>query len=221
MSFFTSQLDVQLGVSVDLVPGTRVPEEGMVLVRELINGTEHCRVSTDVAAPYLGFSYAETLDPVYKSIVEVLTVDSAKKVTLKHVPVTGQYSAKNLATGAAVTIDSADQNVLTTQANAQDVIEVTYRYAPTVEETLLFDRTMIPKLSASDMTRNIGVIIKGTIFTNYFDASANYADTTKVLGVASGGLVTMVAPTDTKAIPRAEIISIPSQDKPYLGIRLL
>lgn len=221
MSFFTSQLDVQLGVSVDLVPGTRVPEEGMVLVRELINGTEHCRVSTDVAAPYLGFSYAETLDPVYKSIVEILTVDSAKKVTLKHVPITGQYSAKNLATGAAVTIDSADKNVLTTQAAAQDVVEVTYRYAPTVEETLLFDRTMIPKMSASDMVKNIGVIIKGTIFTNYFDASANFADTTKVLGVASGGLVTMVAPAATTAIPRAEVISVPSQDKPYLGIRLL
>ena len=83
------------------------------------------------------------------------------------------------------------------------------------------DRVLVPSISSSDMTGSIGVILQGVIYTNYFDASADFSDTSKELCVTEAGLVGVQDEGGALAKIPGKVIALPGVDNPFLGIRLV
>jgi hypothetical protein len=99
-------------------------------------------------------------------------------------------------------------------------VRVQYRYAPSTTEVLMEDRVLIPTMSSTDMLGSIGVIMEGIVYTDQFDAKANFADTSMSLCVTATGLVGMQASNGTLAAIPGSVVSVPGVDTPFLGIRI-
>lgn len=206
-----------------IVPGEVVAQEGMPLVKVLVNGKEHCRCGNSEKAPFMGFSYTESLTPAIKSKVEVLVADPDEaKVVIAATPVTGQIAVYDATENTLVADATVEGNVVTVpEALKGKEVKVVYRYAPSVQEVLMQDRVLVPSISASDMTGSIGVILQGVIYTNYFDASADFSDLSKELCVTEAGLVGVQAAGGELAKIPGTVIALPGVDNPFLGIRLV
>ena len=203
-----------------IVPGQSVPAEGLPLVREIVNGKEHVRVGSDVKAPFIGFSYTESLTPVIKSRVEILKADvDTGKFTLAAAPITGQVSFYD-ETGAMIEGVVVEDKVATAADNKGQMIRCQYRYQPTVDEVLMSDRILVPSMAASDMTGTIGVILEGIIYTDMFEASVDFSDVNIKLAVSTNGLVTKQDDEGSLAEIPGVVVSVPGVDTPFLGIRV-
>lgn len=205
-----------------IVPGEVVAQEGMPLVKVLVNGKEYCRCGNSEFAPFMGFSYTESLTPAIKSKVEILVADADEgKVVLAATPITGQIAAYDATENTLINV-TVNGNVVTCPDTLKGKeVKVVYRYSPSVQEVLMTDRVLVPSVSASDMTGSIGVILQGVIYTNYFDASADFSDLTKELCVTEAGLVGVQTAGGNLAKIPGTVISLPGVDNPFLGIRLV
>lgn len=214
----TSYLKIIDAQDTPIVPGEHVPAEGLPLVREVINGREHVRVGSSVKAPFMGFSYTESLTPLVKSKVEVVKADvDTGKFTLIHAPITGQVSFYK-EDGTSISDAVVSGNEVTATNNKGEMIRCQYRYQPTTEEVMMEDRILVPSMAASDITGSVGVILQGVIYTDMFEASVDFSDPEIKLAVSTNGLVGKQT-GDLAEIPGV-VVSVPGIDTPFLGIRL-
>lgn len=217
----TGRLMILNSQEIAIVPGQTVNAEGLPLVREIVNGQECVRQGNTTVAPFVGFSYTESLTPLTKSAVEVLTANSETgKLILKNEPLTGQFSVYLATSGAAIECTVSGKEVTVPEANKGMAVRVQYRYAPSTTEVLMEDRVLIPTMSSTDMLGSIGVIMEGIVYTDQFDAKANFADTSMSLCVTATGLVGMQASNGTLAAIPGSVVSVPGVDTPFLGIRI-
>lgn len=202
-----------------IVPGEVISAEGMPLVRELVNGREHVRVGSSVKAPFMGISYSESLTPLVKSKVErVMANPDTGKFCLIHEPITGQVSFYDEA-GAVITDATVTGREVTAESQKGKYVRVQYRYQPTTYEVITEDRILVPSMSASDMTGTIGVILQGVVYTDMFEASADFSAPDIELAVSENGLVTVQDEEKTLAPIPGTVVAVPGIETPFLGIR--
>lgn len=216
----TGMLKIVDAQETPIVPGEVISAEGLPLVRELINGREHCRMGNTVKADFIGFSFTESLTPVVKSRVEVLLADAETgKLDLTYEPITGQVSFYD-EEGAAIADATVDGKTVTAEAQKGKFIRVQYRYQPTMEEVIMTDRVLVPSLAANEMTGSIGVILEGLIYTDMFEASVDFNDPEIKLAVSENGLVGKQNEDESLAAIPGKVVSVPGVDTPFLGIRV-
>lgn len=208
-------------------PGASFHSEGQVAVRVAGNTAAGVQASagaaTDVFAGFViaGTSALPFAEPTYTK-VETFLVPATGVVTLSVTPASaGDVGIYDLTTNAAVTgatVTGAQVSGLT----AGDQVQITYKYDLTVVQRRALFGDIQPGGYVGDTIGQIGVVTRGTVYTSEFDHSADYtkAGTTAALQLVAGadGQVKLgTVGTNGAAIP-GYIVSLPTQDVPFLGI---
>lgn len=213
-----------------LATGETVDQEGLAMIQTLESGVEKCEVSNGAASEvFVGFSYGQRFTPVYKSHVENTAVPAASPYTLnlEKTPVSGQLlvvaddSALTVVSGTPTTgqVKWVSGTTLTfNSAQAAATLKITYRYSPTALE-LTDELQSIDTIHASDYIGQIGLIDKGDIMTDMFDSSVNWAAGDTVY-MKSDGTLSNTQSASESSISNAIIFHLPTEDYPYLGVRL-
>jgi hypothetical protein len=210
-------------------PGASFHSEGQVAVRVAGNTAAGVQASagaaTDVFAGFViaGTSALPFAEPTYTK-VETFLVPSTGVVTLSVTPASaGDVGVFDLTTGLAVAqppavVTGAQVSGLT----AGDQVQITYKYDLTVVQRRALFGDIQPGGYVGDTIGQIGVVTRGTVYTSEFNHGVDYtkagtsASTALVAG-ADGQVTLGTVGTNGAAIP-GYIVSLPTQDVPFLGI---
>lgn len=212
----------------DVLSGIAIQEEGMALSFIKDNGITKVHPSLGVANEvFAGFSLSRNVPPEFVPNVEEFIIKDSLIHDLVRSPMAGQCLVK---VGGSI-----KSIVLTTPANAGQVMLtgntlafaagengkscfVQYMYEPTISEAAVFTgHAVIGSLAFRSMD-NIGCIVRGTISTNYFDASVDWSAALAVkLGV--NGMVTTTGSGAT--LPNVTIMNSPNSTDPFLTLRMV
>lgn len=220
MSFYLPSSKIELSHEANVAPGAVILAEGLALVRVNNAQSQGVLPSTGAATDvFAGFSFAGTSAlPFPESLynkVEQFVVPSTGSVTLSLTPIAGQVFVFDNTTGGAVSPAPTVTGNVVSGLTAGDTVTVTYKYQMTIVQERVQFGDVQPGGYVGSYIGQIGVITRGQIFTSEFDASKNWAAATSVKLAASGQLTDQ---TGTGVTIPAQIIALPGQDVPFLGI---
>jgi len=218
-------------VEKNVTTGYSVGAEGMALMQALEAGEETVRPSAGTAPDiFVGFSWAHNIVPSIVSRVDAITVPASPG------PYTGQLKT-NLVAANIMVLRVGDSTVLTegdatnadeysvndttgvitfNSADAEEAMIVTYRYSPSALELKFeYPEANVNINPAFEIIRSIGVIIRGEVFTDQYDAAIDWASATSVK-LGASGIVTTSGSGAT--ITGARITHVPDAANPFLGI---
>ncbi len=211
---------------ISILSGVSVQAEGLCIAQAFENGNEVGKLSSGTADVFLGFSYGQVYTPITKSIVveAVVPATSPYTVTLPQTPILGQLMITNGTTEQTLGTPATDPNeysivdkvVTFHSGQASATMTFTLRYSPSVMELNTGDFLQITTMSASDVIGSIGVIKRGVIFTDQFDAGDTFVGGAQV----SMGIGGIVVAGNANAIPNAFVSHVPTIENPFLGIRI-
>lgn len=213
----------------NLATGVAISEEGIALVFTKEGGETKVQPSTGAAGErFAGVALARNLPPAALPIVEEGLIGADGTGSLTRAPLAGQALLK--VGGVALTIvndpahvPAADEIVLAGTSfkvdvsNAGKKLSAQYLYAPTVQEA----RTVLGDAPYGGLAANalgtVAVIKQGQVATSFFDASADWSDTTYAKTVAGGKF----APADkATGIPGVVVKNSPSVGSPFLVLEI-
>lgn len=179
---------------------------------------------------FLGFALTRLSYPTKEVVVEILT-PVATALTLSYTPVTpstdmvlqrvdtGEYigyagsgaDGKFTISGAAVTLHADESGVQ---------MRAIYKRAITVEEAerKYFKSGDLATREAASVTRSVGVVRRGLIFTDQFiaaDSWNGYNAASQIISTASG-LLTLASVNGGKV--NGKPLAVPTPDSPWLGV---
>jgi hypothetical protein len=206
-----------------VAPGAVNLAEGQVLTRLATAQAAGVAPSTGngTAEIFVGFSHAGTSAAPfleqYAIMVEEFLVPATGAVTLQRTPVTGQTGVFDITTNAAVSSPAVSGNQVT-GLTVGDQVRVTYKFAMTITEAVSKYGNVQPGGFSGDYVGQVGVLKRGTIYTDQIDTSIDWT-TAKNLVVGVGGIVTAKAsPASTDVLINGYIVAAPSVDYPFLGL---
>lgn len=197
-------------------------QEATPLVFGLENDVRVVGPCTGAAGEVLaGFSFAQTsAAPVLPGDavrVESGTTDAAGKIALSSVPMANQVSVVNVATGAAIAVDSVTGDTVDlTATHAAVEVKVTYRKTLSVKEAVSLVGHQQPGGYSGSVYGQSGVAQQGTIYTDRIDSGVNWAAATAVK-LASGGILTSQGGSGVAI--NARVVAVPTADYPFLGLQ--
>lgn len=212
-------------------PGAHFSAEGQAVVRQAGATSVGVVPSTGQASDiFCGFAIAGTSalpfpEPTYTK-VENFLVPATGSITLSMTPSSnadvGVYDLTTSSAVASPTVNGAKVRGLT----AGDQVQVTYKYDLTAVTRRALFGDVQPGGYVGDTVGQIGVVTRGTVYTDQFDHSLDWtqagsADKKHTLAVAANGQVTMVDKSTTvqpNAVINGYVVSLPTQDVPFLGI---
>jgi hypothetical protein len=214
---FSKYLDSSEAV---VAPGAVIDAEGLVLVRA--NGAQAAGVlpsTGGTAETFAGFSIAGTsaapFAEGFTNKQETFRVPASGKVTLQFAPVPTQFFAfdndTNVAVSPAPTLAGKELSGLP----VGDSVTITYKYPLTVVQARALHGDVQPGGYSGAYVNQIGLLKRGMVYTDQFDASKNWAAATSVKA-AAGGQVTDQSGSGI-TLP-AVIIAVPGSDVTYLGL---
>lgn len=207
---------------VKVATGITIAAEGIALVRLAANQADGVLPATGTSSAaaevFAGFSIAGTsaapFPEGYATKVEKFIVPGSGTVTLSQTPVSGQVSVFDVTLGApdtSITVTGAVVGTLTIGSE----VNVTYKYALTVVQARALVGDTQPGGYSGAYVGQIGMIKRGTIFTDQFDAAVNWAAATG-LKMKANGIVT--DQTGVGNSINGAIVAVPGVDNPFLGI---
>ena len=154
--------------------------------------------------------------------VEQATLSVSGTYTLQQVPVSSSYMLYDNTAGAIVssgyTIDAYGN--LTYAAGAGHLVTVTYQVALTVAQAAAKFGNIQPGGYFGDYVGSWTVMREGTIYTDQFDTTVDYSVATSIK-TAAGGKVTSNAGTTSAPAISANVVSIPTNTRPFLGLSFI
>jgi hypothetical protein len=217
---------VVLSTEMTVAPGATILAEGQALVRS--NGATYLGVlpstgtSTDV---FQGFSFAGTsaypFPEQYTNNVESFTVPATGSVVLSLTPLAGQVAVYDLTLGEPVTGFSVTGNTVS-GLTVGDTVNVTYKYAMTIVQATALYGNVQPGGYSGAYVGQIGVITRGFIMTDQFDASQNWmaagATSSTQIVLGASGQLTLGTPGTTGVAFPGSVVRIPDEYYPFLGV---
>lgn len=202
-----------------VAPGAVIDAEGMVLVRQAGAQAAGVMPATGVATElFAGFSIAGTsaapFAEGFTNKQETFLVPANGKVTLQFAPVPAQFFVFDNDTNAAVAGATLAGAVIS-GLPAGDQVTVTYKYPLSVVQARALYGDVQPGGYSGAYLQQIGLLKRGVVYTDQFDASKNWAAATGVKA-AAGGQVTDQSGAGI-ALP-AQIVGLPSAETAYLGL---
>lgn len=200
--------------------GANIVAEGQALVRAV--GAPATGVQQSMAATanelFAGFAVigvsAAPLQALYGTKVESFVVPGSGIVALAYTPVAGQVAVFDNTAGAAVGTPAVVANTITT-LTAGNSVTVTYKYALTVIQSRALQGDVQPGGHAGSVVGQVGVAKRGVIFTDQFNAAVNWSAATAIKLAANGQITDQ---TGTGATIPGYVVSVPTQEVPYLGL---
>lgn len=212
-------------VSTDTVvaPGAVIDVEGAVLIRAVgapASGvTKGAGGANDIFA---GFSIAGTsaapFAQAYASKVETFTVPAGGAITLAFTPVAGQIMVYDNTAGAVVAITGGVTLTNKTIAGltASNSVTVTYQYAQSVVQQRAQQGDVQPGGYSGAYFSQVGLVQRGLIYTDQFDASKNWSVATAIKMAANGQLTDQSGSGGT--LVGAYVVAVPTIEVPFLGL---
>lgn len=213
-------------------PGASFHSEGQAVVRQ--PGATSLGVAPSMGQKgevFCGFAIAGTSalpfpEPTYTR-VETFLVPATGAIVLSLTPSSNaDVGIYDLTTKSAVTSATIAGNKIS-GLTAGDQVQVSYKYDLTVVQRRALFGDVQPGGYVGDTVGQIGVVTRGTVYTSEFDhaidwTQASSADGKHALAVAANGQVTLVDTTATPApdntLINGYVVSLPTQDIPFLGI---
>lgn len=200
--------------------GANIVAEGQALVRAVgapANGVQQSMAATATEL-FAGFAVAGVsaapFQALYGTKVETFVVPGSGIVSMAYTPVSGQVAVFDNTAAAAVATPTVVANTVTTLA-AGNSVTVTYKYALTVIQSRALQGDVQPGGNAGAVVGQIGVAKRGIIFTDQFNSAVNWAAATAIKLAANGQITDQ---TGTGATIPGYVVSVPSQEVPYLGL---
>ena len=220
-----------------IATGSSVGAEGIPLVgtiEENVQVVAPCTIANDLT--FVGFSFAHNLVPTVASKVEEVVVPSAAPYTtqLSRTGLVATQIAVFNAAGTILTETAAAPTALQYVCNdttgvltfnvarAGDTMTVAYRYTPTtLEVKYSWPHESLNINPAFEYLDTVGVIIEGEVYTDQYDVSVDWANTTAIYLGAGVLYDTAGGSTLITAVAGAKVIHVPEVDNPFLGIRFV
>lgn len=209
-----------------LQSGVVLTNDGQALVSGFVNGVFGVKVATGAAGEvFSGFLKAQTsATPFFPTVgvkVEETTLPTGGTYQLAKIPLSGTISVYNetdgaLIAGANVAVSAGGLLTVTGADNKQ--VLITYQYTLSAQEATARVGSIQPGGYAGQYAGTASVMKSGTIYTDQFDTTVDWRAATGVK-LAAGGIVTNQAGTGTSL--KAQIVSIPTVIRPFLGLRIM
>lgn len=209
-----------------VAPGAVILAEGQALVRTSGAMSQGVMPSTGANTDiFQGFSFAGTsaypFPEQYTNKFESFLVPSSGTIVLTFTPISGQVFIFDTTTNAPAT-GWTNTNGTITGLTSGDTVNVTYKYSMSVTQTVALYGNVQPGGYSGAYVGQIGVVTRGFVMTDQFDASQNWAGATNsgatqiVLGAA--GQLTLGTPgTNGIAFP-GTVVRVPDELYPFLGV---
>jgi len=204
--------------------GASITAEGAALVRAAGATASGVTMSQGTSGEiFAGFSIAATsaaaFQAAYQTKVEKFVVPSSGSVQLAQTPVSGQVFIYDQTAGAAVAISggvSVTGNVVA-GLTAGNTVLITYKYALSVQQARTIQGDVQPGGYIGDYIGQVGLIKRGLIFTDMYDASKDWSNVgANGILLGAGGILTTSG--SGSALTGAYVVSLPSQEVPFLGL---
>lgn len=203
-----------------LSPAAHITAEGQALVAT----PEGLKESTGTAGEvFAGFAVQRVSATLFLENyfvgVEELTVATAGSLILQREPLSGDVvGIVNVATGAVIEGETTVDGATISNDNLTEGLEVrvTYKYAMSVVEAKSRMGDVQPGGASGVIVGQIGLCSRGTIYTNCFDTSKNWAAATEIKLAANGMLTDQ---TGTGTAIKAYVVATPTSMYPYLGVK--
>lgn len=137
---------------------------------------------------------------------------------LGQVPITGQIAA--YADGVALTSPTVvGKKATITGVTNPATIKFVYKFEPTVAQQVSMQGNVAPSGAAGALYDQTGLVKRGTIYTDQFDATVDWSKVATVQ-FDDNGLLTGAATIEVGAdvLPGAYVVSLPTTSVPFLGI---
>lgn len=180
---------------------------------------------------FLGFALTRLSYPTKEVVVEILAA-VATTLTLSYTPVTPSTDMRvETLGGTAIAYAGSGPgdgqftisgNVVTLHADESGAtLKVTYKRALTIEEAerKYFKSGDLATREAGSVTRSVGIIQRGVVFTDQFiaaDAWGAYNNNAQIISTASG-LLTLASVNGGKV--NGKPVAAPGVDSPWLGVQ--
>lgn len=201
-------------------------QDGQAMIRNMVGQTFGVIPSSGSAGEvFVGFLSAQTSSIPFLQVTavktETFTLSAGKTLTLSKLPNASTTLVYNVTTSAVAAPDSVSTVTgvvdLTTAGIVNNVYLITYRYSLSVLEARARNGDVTPGGYAGLTTGTCGVIVSGTIYTDQFDTSKNWAAAAgATVKLSAAGLITDTSGSGV-AISSA-VIAAPSVDFPFLGL---
>jgi hypothetical protein len=213
-----------ISIELPVAAGSTIAAEGQALISDLTSGVAGVKPSTGASTDnFMGVSISRPMTLNFVTKVEEAVHGTGNTYTLARTPAAGTLSVYNKTDGAVVPASgggawSLTGKVVTLDAATQgDLLEYTYRYAPTVTEARAIQGDVWPGGPPGQSINQVGLIKNGIVYTDQFDTTVNWHASNPVVRVAANGLFTVGG---SGAIVPCAIVAIPSVSQPFLGLEL-
>lgn len=225
------QTRVELSTERAVAAGHQITVEGAALVSDLTGGQYGVRQASGTAGEkFVGVSVNQVTSMYSQPTIQTLAVGTGNSILLPQTPIPGtvrvvrqadnQVYTEGAAPGATVyDVDNANpQKFNFLLADAGKVFVITYRYAPTLAQSMALQGNVLPGGPAGQYLGQIGVITRGDVYTNHWDTTADWSTAVGVVMDADG----VFSPTTVVAdqIPGTQIIELPTAGRGYLGLNI-
>lgn len=210
-----------------LETGASVPDEGIALVFVKEGAQTVVTQSKGVAGElFAGVSQARNTPPLFVPFVYEGIINQAEGLELPRLPITGQIlvridgSAATIgagAPGAAGTVQLNGQQLNFHSGDNEKEIFVQFMYEPTVTEARQFKGDVAVGGLSSLAQGVIGVITRGDVSTNYFNAADDWSSALQVKLGADGKFTTSGTGV---TLPNVVVMNAPSGENPLLTLRI-
>ncbi|QRE00272.1 hypothetical protein [Burkholderia phage BCSR5] len=228
MAFYFPQGRVVDSSETNVAAGAMITAEGQALVRSGKAPAAGVLPATgDATDIFVGFAVAGTsaapFQEMFATKVEQFLAPAGGAVRLNFAPVTGQYNVRDLddpTKAFTAKIDPATPNVVT-GLPVGDEVAITYKYPLTVVQARALYGDIQPGGYVGDYVQQIGLIKRGPVFTDQYDASQDWSKAVEIYATAGGQLqmwdgVAAQKPVGVKI--NGYVIRVPGQEIPFLGI---
>lgn len=209
----------------NLAPNAVLSADGQAMVSSINAGVAGVGPSTGAAGEkFAGFVAAQTSAAPFLQTtavaVEVFTVPSGKQLTLGRAPIAGTTQVKDQTTNAPIAADGVSGKVvdLTTAGVPGSTVVVTYRYTLSVIESRSRNGDVTPGGYAGLTTGSVSLVQSGTVFTDQFDTSADWAKPGEEVVLGANGQLTTKTVNATGTVIKCAITALPNVEYPYIGI---
>lgn len=205
-----------------VAPGASITSEGQALVRAAGATSTGVTPSQGVSGElFAGFSIAGVSAAPFAisttTKVEPFTVPSSGIVQLAFAPIAGQVFIFDKTTGAAIPVSGgvAVTGNAISGLTSGDSVQVTYKYTLTAVQARALQGDVQPGGFAGAYISQVGLLKRGIIHTDQFDASINW-NSPATINLGAGGILTVGG--SGPALVGAYVTSVPTVEVPFLGI---
>jgi len=221
----------------DVVTGLVNIPEGAAMVSSRENGISKAKLSAGVATEsFIGVSTGRPTMPSIAPKFDSLAVPASSPytVTLSR-PVSGNdilvvHVAANgtrttLTAGAATNAGeySIANGVITVNSSkAGGTLEVSYRYAVTLQEANALYNFSVYGADMSLEHGTVGLITAGIVYTDQYDVTSDWSTQSRAVPVRVGpnGLFTLTSNSDANQAITAIVVQVPGAGSPLLGLHI-